>query len=157
MFQGSEAETLSEPAVVSEFPELPHIEDMDLEVHDIPQLLRKDLQPMFPEQLDLAAVITLSFYTDNDMSVWSEEVEEEREKVTHASVLHCKEICGRLKEEGYWADFIDPSSGTPHYSAHSNITLFETDERYRLLGFSIDDLGCCKVIRLDSQELLGTQ
>ena len=116
-----------------------------MEVHNIPTLLRKDLGPMFPEQPDMAAVITLSFHTENDMSKWSEEVEEEREKVTHASVLHCKEICGRLKEEGYWADFIDPSSGTPHFSAHTNHTLFETDERYRLLGFSIEDLGCCKV------------
>merc|ERR1712076_76199 len=48
--------------------------------------------------------------------------------------------------EGYWADFIDPCSGTPHYSGHSSTTMFETDEKYRLLGFRIEDLGCCKVI-----------
>ena len=48
--------------------------------------------------------------------------------------------------QGYWADFIDPCSGTPHYSAHSATTMFETDDRWRLLGFRIEDLGCCKVI-----------
>ena len=129
-----------------EFPELPELEEMDMEVHSVPQLLKKDLAAMFPHEPSTASVITLSFYTQHDMSVWSQEMEEERERLTHSSILHCKEICGRLKEEDYWADFIDPCSGTPHFSPHTNNTLFETDERYRSLGFRIDDLGCCKVI-----------
>ncbi|MEJ1278132.1 methylmalonic aciduria (cobalamin deficiency) cblD type with homocystinuria [Cricetulus griseus] len=58
-----------------------------------------------------------------------------------------KEICYALRAEGYWADFIDPSSGLAFFGPYTNNTLFETDERYRHLGFSVDDLGCCKVIR----------
>lgn len=57
-----------------------------------------------------------------------------------------KKIIFRLKDDGYWADFIDPSSGTAYYGEHSNTTMFETDEKFRLLGFRIEDLGCCKVI-----------
>lgn len=55
-------------------------------------------------------------------------------------------IC-RLRNEGFWADFVDPTSGIPYFGAHANTTMFETDEKYRMLGFSIEDLGCCKVIR----------
>ena len=72
-------------------------------------------------------------------------MEEEREKLTEHMVITCKEICERLKHASYWADFIDPCSGTPYFSAHTNTTMFETDEKFRLLGFRIEDLGCCKV------------
>lgn len=33
------------------------------------------------------------------MSTWSEDVEQEREKLTEHSVITAKEICGRLKDE----------------------------------------------------------
>ena len=73
------------------------------------------------------------------------QMEEEREKMTEHMVITCKEICERLKNDEYWADFIDPCSGTPYFSAHTNTTMFETDEKFRLLGFRIEDMGCCKV------------
>lgn len=36
--------------------------------------------------------------------------------------------------------------GLQFFGPHSSSTLFETDERFNHLGFSILDLGCCKVI-----------
>jgi len=146
---GSGEAVFASPRLLGAFPALPSSEMMDLEVHTAPTLLRKELGELFPEQ-DLTAgplsIITMSIMTEHDMSTWSEEVEAEREKLTEHTVISCKEICGRLKDDGYWADFIDPCSGTPHFSAHSNTTMFETDEKFRLLGFRIEDLGCCKVI-----------
>jgi len=146
---GSEQLVLAQPTIVEDFPPPPSHENMDVEVHTCPSLLKKQLGALFPEQ-DLNAgalsIITMSIWTDNDMSVWSEQMEEEREKLTEHTVINCKEICGKLKDDGYWADFIDPCSGTPYFSAHTNTTMFETDEKYRLLGFRIEDMGCCKVI-----------
>ncbi|XP_071157569.1 cobalamin trafficking protein CblD-like isoform X2 [Mytilus edulis] len=86
-----------------------------------PDRLKRDVQDLFPER-DLKktnlTVIVISQKTTNDMSGWSEEVEEERENLL--------------------AEFLGP---------HTNATMFETDERYRTFGFEIDDLGCCKVLR----------
>jgi len=133
----------------TEFPPLPSLDNMDLEAQTCPTLLRREFDLMFPER-DLAqgplSVITMTIMTEHDMSTWSEEVDAEREKLTEHTVINCKELCGRLRDDGYWADFIDPCSGTPHFAPHTNTTLFETNERMKLLGFNIDDLGCCKVI-----------
>ncbi|NXO77553.1 MMAD protein, partial [Sitta europaea] len=113
-----------------------------------PELLRKDFQSLFPEvNSSQLTVLTVTQKTKNDMTVWSQEVEEEREQLLEKFINGAKEICYAISSEGYWADFIDPSSGLAFFGPYTTNPLLETDERYRHLGFSVDDLGCCKVIR----------
>lgn len=125
-------------------------ESLECAAHDCPQMLRKDFQSLFPN-IDIChgtlSVITISQKTENDMTKWNPAVEIEREEMLATFVQGAQDICAGLSEEGYWADFIDPSSGRPYLGQFTNSTMFETDERYRHFGFEIDDLGCCKVIR----------
>ncbi|XP_060081542.1 cobalamin trafficking protein CblD-like [Ylistrum balloti] len=117
---------------------------------DCPYLMRIDFKDLFPGR-DIMngtlTLVTISQKTDNDMTSWNTDVEEEREALLAAFVQGAKEICEALESGNYWADFIDPSCGKPFYGPHTNATMFETDEVYRKLGFEIEDLGCCKVIR----------
>lgn len=117
-------------------------------IQSCPELLRKDFLSMFPEapSSDLM-VVTVTQRTRNDMTAWCADVEEEREQLLDKFVEGAKEICFALQRDGFWADFIDPSSGLGYFGSYTNNTLFETDERYRHLGFQIEDLGCCRVIR----------
>lgn len=118
--------------------------------YDCPQILRKDFSDLFPDRdisLGPFTALTLSQRTKNDMSAWSYDVEMEREELLETFMYGAMEICNALQKNGFWADFIDPSTGRPFNGPHTNASFCETDERYRRLGFQIEDLGCCKVIR----------
>jgi hypothetical protein len=117
-----------------------------------PELMRKDFVDLFPhlnfKNLEVT-VISLTQKSKHDMSVWSPDMEVERDLLTMDFINIASQICGTLKKAGYWADFIDPASGRPYLGPFTNSTLFETDERLRGLGYRIEDLGCCKVISHD--------
>ncbi|XP_013063101.2 cobalamin trafficking protein CblD-like [Biomphalaria glabrata] len=122
---------------------------LEYRAHSCPTLLRKEFKELFPQRNIMEGdltVIIISMKTENDMTKWSSEVEQEREELLEMFVQSAVAICQAFDGSGHWADFIDPSSGKPFKSAHTNFTLFETDERYRKFGFDIRDLGCCKVI-----------
>uniref|UniRef100_UPI00398E8146 metabolism of cobalamin associated Db isoform X1 n=2 Tax=Pristiophorus japonicus TaxID=55135 RepID=UPI00398E8146 len=145
-FQGNEAEPQPQQVTTAEN----YFENAKVEcaIQTCPELLRKDFQSMFPEAPVAGfTVLTVTQRSINDMTIWNEAVEEEREQLLEKFINGAKEICYALRSEGYWADFIDPSSGLAYFGPYTNNTLFETDERYRHLGFRIEDLGCCKVIQ----------
>ncbi|EDO44830.1 predicted protein, partial [Nematostella vectensis] len=130
--------------------------NINCSVQTCPSFLHRGFMELFPDKSlqpgDLT-VISISQHSKNDMSLWNVDVEEEREQLMSNFVESAKEICNNLMAAGYWADFIDPSSGTSYFGPHTNTTLFETDERFNHLGFNVMDLGCCKVI---SHHLWGT-
>ncbi|KAJ7386177.1 hypothetical protein OS493_010570 [Desmophyllum pertusum] len=122
---------------------------VECSVQQCPSFLHQGFMELFPDigiHMGQLTVVSISQHTKNDMSGWSPDVEDERESLMASFVESAKEICNSLLAAGYWADFIDPSSGTAFFGRHTNSTLFETDERYNHLGFNITDLGCCKVI-----------
>lgn len=122
---------------------------LELQALQCSDRMKKEFSSLFPkEELKNKnmTVITVSQKTENDMSMWSPDAEDEREDLLQHFIYGAEDICHSLQEAGFWADFIDPSSGRPYLGDYTNSTLFETDERYRLLGFTINDLGCCKVL-----------
>ena len=128
----------------------PPMNNLECSAIECDEIMKKDFKSLFLDhniQKDsYFSVITLSQKTINDMTSWNPDVEEEREALLENFIAGAKNICNTIKEAGYWADFVDPESGRPFFSAYTTDTFFETDHRYKKLGFEIQDLGCCKVI-----------
>ncbi|CAB3401785.1 unnamed protein product [Caenorhabditis bovis] len=124
--------------------------EIELSALPCPRLLKREMKYLFP-QMDTSkmdvSVLNLTQKTEHDMKAWSESMEEERDKLTASFVMSANAICTTLRRCGYWADFIDPSSGRPFLEAYTNHTLFETHDAYKQMGFRIEDLGCCKVLQ----------
>jgi len=124
-------------------------ENLECTAQSCPELLRRELTCLF-RSVNLTSgpltVITICNKTKNDMSTWSADVEVERDLLVDSFIKAAKDLCKELRSRAQWADFIDPASGRPFFGPYTNTTFFETDERYRQLGFRLVDLGCCKVI-----------
>lgn len=123
---------------------------VELVVQECPRLLKKDMKHIFPgmnfDNVNVC-VINITQKTVHDMKAWSEDMEQERDALTASFISSATAITTTLRRCGYWADFIDPSSGRPYLGKFTNYTLFETDDAYKEMGFRIEDLGCCKVLQ----------
>jgi len=124
--------------------------------HDCPFLLRKDFFDMFPNchlhPLDSLTVITFcqkpakNSNDTNNKLVADSQVD---------FIAAATKVCEELHHCGFWADFIDSTSGRPYLGAHTNAAVYEVDDRYRRFGFEFDDsIASCRVLR---HHALGTR
>ncbi|VDN16251.1 unnamed protein product [Dibothriocephalus latus] len=109
----SEVQNMLENEVPSIAPVIPSLNTglLEFKVHACPNILKRDIGPFFPDR-DFSrihlTVITLSRRNQLDAS----ELLDSENFVDHfvEAAIH---ICSSLKEMGYWADFINPSTGKP--------------------------------------------
>lgn len=130
---------------------LPQLQDFDLISTDFkcyaqecPVLLRQSVTELFPG-VDFSytrlTVISLSHKNLKQIA------ENELEDTAKTFVLAAQDICQKLRTAGYWADFINPFSGLPGASTYNtSVNLYETDPRFRSLGFRIIERQNCRVI-----------
>ncbi|XP_020280767.1 methylmalonic aciduria and homocystinuria type D homolog, mitochondrial-like isoform X2 [Pseudomyrmex gracilis] len=125
---------------------------MNCVVQECPILLRKSIRELFPGCLDGIASSNLTIITLNqkaNLKVMRWHKEAETEKLAKCFVLAASEICSKLKMIGYWADFINPFSGQPYMNPRKG-NLYETDERFRCVGFKIEQRNNCRIIVSDN-------
>ncbi|XP_064816937.1 cobalamin trafficking protein CblD-like isoform X2 [Oncorhynchus masou masou] len=117
--------------------------NVDCSIQTCPELLKKEFESYFPSAP--ASAITVVTVKHTRCEVIDKEVID-REQLLHKFVSGAKEICFALWTAGFWADFIDPSSGSAFFGSHSNHPLLR-EEEWNRLGFHIEASGSCTVIR----------
>ncbi|XP_040888036.1 metabolism of cobalamin associated Da [Toxotes jaculatrix] len=118
--------------------------DTDCSINSCPELLRKDLEQMFPS----APTSSITVVTVTQRSGRCEDIaEQDRDQLLHRFVNGAKEMCFALWTAGYWADFIDPTTGAAFFASPSSQTTLQTEEGLRHLGFHIEVSSSCTVIR----------
>ncbi|XP_029156728.1 methylmalonic aciduria and homocystinuria type D homolog, mitochondrial-like isoform X2 [Nylanderia fulva] len=136
---------------------------LDYMAQECPVLLRKSIEELFPECLDVTSsqltIVTISQKANLKSMRWYKEAETEKlAKYFYQFVLAAWNVCNKLKMAGYWADFINPFSGQPHLSSRKSTKLYETDERFRCIGFKVKQINNCKIISFDNslQNFIGS-
>ncbi|XP_076008636.1 metabolism of cobalamin associated Da [Genypterus blacodes] len=117
--------------------------ETDCMINSCPELLRKDLELFFPT----APPTAITVVTVTQRSGWLEEAEKDGDQQQNRFVSGAKEMCFALWTAGYWADFIDPATGSAFFGSPSSQTTLSPDEELRHLGFHIEASGSCTVIR----------
>jgi len=132
---------------------------------ECPPAFVRDFAALFPDvacfrEKRSFCLLLFSFATANDMSGWNQDVEEERARLHRVFLKIADDVVSRLVDgvsdngadvtgSTSWADFVDPIGGKPFRGSYCNDNLFETDPRLRPFGVRIEDLGCCKCVRLE--------
>ncbi|XP_054915650.1 metabolism of cobalamin associated Da [Poeciliopsis prolifica] len=119
--------------------------DTDCSVSSCPELLKKELELMFPSAP--TASITVVTVTQRSSHQLDGAAEPDRDQLLHKFVSGAKEMCFALWTAGYWADFIDPTTGEAFFASPSSALALRPEEQLRHLGFHIEVSGSCTVIR----------
>ncbi|KAL2087892.1 hypothetical protein ACEWY4_016720 [Coilia grayii] len=149
-FQGKEV-----PLVAQRVNRAEHYFDhsnIECTMHCCPELLKKELELFFPAAP--AGSLTVVTVTQKSLPMDGDDLDLERQQLLDKFVSGARELCFTLWRGGFWADFINPTTGQAHFGHTPTDSVLRMDEPVRHLGFHIEDLGSCKVIR---HVLKGTQ
>ncbi|CAL9698801.1 unnamed protein product [Knipowitschia caucasica] len=117
--------------------------ETDCIINSCPELLRKDLELMFPSVPPSAITVV----TVTQKSGRCEDPRQEDGHQFDRFVSGAKEMCFALWTAGYWADFIDPTTGGAFFASASGPSSLRSEQDLRDLGFHIEVSASCTVIR----------
>uniref|UniRef100_A0A6B2LNH7 Methylmalonic aciduria and homocystinuria type D protein n=1 Tax=Arcella intermedia TaxID=1963864 RepID=A0A6B2LNH7_9EUKA len=124
--------------------------DFEYRIHDCPEVLYSTFKDIFVElkaqDLSHLKIVQCWQRTSNDMASYSAQSEDEREQKTEKFLEWGRAVCEGIQKLGYWVDMVDPLAGIPVIGCQGGSVFVETEVGIHLLGYTLLDVGCCKVL-----------
>jgi len=122
--------------------------EMEIHLCKSTKLLQRELNHIFPEikNTESTLIITTNQHSSLDLVKLGPEVDQEKDRCLEFFMAFAKELCGLLRDAGYWADYIDPCSGLPMLTPNTTKCYSEVEGMQSLLRYKTMNAGTCKVM-----------
>eukprot|EP00536_Pseudo-nitzschia_multiseries_P012710 jgi/Psemu1/209462/e_gw1.500.43.1 len=136
---------------------------IECSLHTLPKPLIREFQHVFGDKylskdgddavggdgsstsVELLAVPT-NQHARHDLVAIGDHIEAEKDRLLNCFLEFGEEICSKIQQAGYWADYIDPCSGLPMLTKNCNKVYSEVDGMECLLNYRAYNAGFCKVL-----------
>ena len=141
---------------------------LEVSLHILPRQLQREFQHVFDERnlkldpivqrhsqlplqeqqenpLEFLAIPTNQFAKEDLVAV-GEKIELEKDRLLNVFMDFARSMCKKIREQGYWSDFIDPCSGLPMLTMNCNKVYSEVDGMECCLGYKSYNAGFCKIL-----------
>lgn len=140
-----------------------NLDGIEVSVHTLPRPLEREFHHVFHErnlnldqyrqqQQDVASssaqflAIPTNQHAREDLVATGQHVEQEKDRLLNLFFRVAAEVTNKIRQAGYWADYIDPCSGLPMLTPNCNKVYSEVDGMECCLGYKAYNAGFCKIL-----------
>ena len=122
---------------------------MEWSVHSCPKSLESDIGLVFNrKRVTERPVLIIATCQNSSVELvnWGDKEAYEKDRLLETFVSCASEICKKIREKSYWANYCDPASGLPILDDNVNIIYPEVESMEILLNYKTNPTGGCKIL-----------
>ena len=121
--------------------------DMEISMHQCRAAYLREMQMVLPgKNLENLLCLPTMQHAREDLVKIGDNIEVEKDRLLENFMVFAKELCALIEAKGHFADYIDPCSGLAMITREANKVYSEVDGAQQLLGYGVQNAGCCKIL-----------
>jgi hypothetical protein len=120
---------------------------MEVSMHQCRDAFLREMEMVLPgKPLENLLCVPTMQHAREDLVKVGDNIEVEKDRLLENFMAFAKEFCALIESKGHFADYIDPCSGLAMITREANKVYSEVDGAQQLLGYSVQNAGCCKIL-----------